>query len=116
MGAEFVGLEDGAASQFTARQTGGKAEIVFDSHAAASLPARCGLFEYGGPQPFGCAINSRRKARRTGAHNHQVVHQILQGLPDSDRVGELPIGRIPQKQHRATGYHWRIRFGHAELP
>ena len=115
MGAELVGLEDGAAGQFTARQAGGKAEIVFDSHAAAGLPARRCVFEHGRPQPFGGAINRRRQPRRTGAHHHQVVDHCIQRLPDADGVGELPVGGIAQQQHRPARDHRRIGLRHSEL-
>ena len=116
MGAEFVGLEDGAASQFTARQTGGKAKVVFDSHTAASLAAGCGVFEYGGAEPFRGAINSGREAGWTGAHDYQVVDPVFKRLADADGIGELPVGGIPQKQHPAAGDDGGIGLGHPELP
>jgi hypothetical protein len=54
-------------------------------------------------------------ASPAGPPNHQVVNQILQRLPDPDRVGEFPVGGIAQKQHRATGDGWHIGLGYPEL-
>ncbi len=115
MSAEFVGLEDGAVGEFTAGQACRKPKVVFNPHAAAGLPPGCCVFEHCGPQPFGGAINGGRQACWTRTHNHHVVHQILQRLPDADGVGELPVGRIAQEQHRAADYDGRIGLRHPEI-
>src|SRR5438093_1100801 len=48
-GTELVGLENGAVRQLASRHTGGKAQIVFDAHAGARLPARCCALEHRRP-------------------------------------------------------------------
>lgn len=61
------------------------------------------------------AINGGRQTCRTRSHNHHVVHQILERLADADSVGELPVGGIAQKQHRAAGDDGRIGLRHPEI-
>src|ERR1019366_8233450 len=62
---------------------------------AAGLSTRCGVLEYSGPQAFGGAINSGREARRTGADDHQVVHQVLER--QSPRATPLTTAGRPVK-------------------
>ena len=72
--AQPLRLRQGAPRQFAAADAGRKSKIVLDPGTGARLPARRVPVEQQGPQPFRCAVHRRRKARRTGADDHQVVH------------------------------------------
>ncbi len=114
-GAELVGLQDGAAGQLGTCHAGGKSKVVLDAHAAAGLSPGSGALEHRRPQSFGRSINRGRESRGAGPYHEQVVHGVLERLVNADRVGQLPVRRVAQKEPVAAGDHRRVGFGDAKL-
>ncbi len=74
-----------------------KPEIVLDPRAAARLPAGRVPIEQQRPQPFRRAVDRRREAGGTGAHNHEVV-QIERGRQRSaEALGHLTWLGVAQR-------------------
>ncbi len=96
-------------------ETGRKAQVVLDAHAAAGLPARRRALEDYGIQSFGCAVDGGGETRRSGAHDREVVHRALESLADADGIGEIPVRRVA-KHVLGTDDDRRFGFGDAEVP
>ena len=91
-------LRHGAPRQFAATDAGWKPKIVFNSGTAARLPAGRVAIEQQRPQPFRRAVDRRREAGGTGAHNHKVV-QIERGRKRSaEALGHLTRLGIAQRE------------------
>ena len=94
--AQPLRLRHGAACQFAAADAGRKPEIVLDPRTGARLPARGVPVEQQRPQPFRCAVHRRRKAGRTGADDHQVVHIEGGRERSAEALGHLAGLRVAQ--------------------
>ena len=94
--AEPLRLRQGAARQLAAADAGRKSEIVLDPGAGARLSARRVPVEQQCPQPFRCAVHRRRKAGRTGADDHEVVHIEGGRERSAEALGHLRRLRVAQ--------------------
>ena len=99
-------LRHGAPRQLAAADARGKPEIVFDSRAAARLPAGRVPIEQQRPQPFRRAVDRRGEARRAGADDHEVVQlesgrkRSAEALGHLTRLGVAQRGSILEEQRR----------------
>ena len=100
LGAEQHRLLPGPVRQSGTADAAGKAQVVADHRAAASLPADGPGLHDQGAQTLGGAVHGGRQPGRPGAQDHQVVG--LRRRPGGDPVGGRDLGVAGIVQHRAV--------------
>ena len=114
MGAEFLGLQNGAVCEVGTGNTGREAEVVLDLRGCAGLSSRRGRVDHDGGQPFRRCVHGRSQSRRTATDDHQVVDPLRERPSDSDEVGQCPSRGIPQQRLRSEDDHRRVGLGEPE--
>ena len=94
LGAEAVGLEEGALGELVAGEALGEAEIVLDARAGAGLAADGVGLDDKGAQAFGGAVDARGEPGGTGADDDDVVESSLAWVRRPMRVGEFRGGGL----------------------
>ena len=80
LGAELLGLDEGAAGQRLAGDAGREAQVVLDPGAGAGLPAEAAGVEHHHRQALGGGVDRRRQAGRAGADDGHV-EELAPGAP-----------------------------------
>ena len=96
LGAEALGLGQGAAGELRAAEAVGKAQVVFDGRALAGLAAGRAALDHQRAQPFGRAINGRAQAGGAGAHDDEIVEGRAGAGAQPDFFGQLGGGGLEQ--------------------
>ena len=76
VGAELLGLREGAPRELFARDARGEAEVVLDARARAGLAARRRRLEHEHVEALGRRVHGRGQARRPGAHDDEISHDV----------------------------------------
>ncbi len=112
LGAELLGLHEGAAGQRLAGDAGREAEIVLDPGAGPGLAAVALGVENGDRQALGGGVDGGGEPGGAGAHHRDVEHLAARRPPGhAEGAAELADGRVEQRlaggnddhgQHRAA--------------
>ena len=98
LGAELLRLIIGARHQRPSRDTGGKAEIIFDARGGARLPAEGAAIQHDDGQSLRRGVNRRRQSRRARTDDRHVVELRRIDRPhQADAARQLVIARIAQQ-------------------
>jgi hypothetical protein len=87
--AEPTRLLERAAGKLVARDPIRKAEIVLDPRRHAGLSPRDLALDDNRAQPFGCAVDRRRQARRSAADDRDIVFRRSGARPQAEAVGKV---------------------------
>src|SRR5262249_55447541 len=95
--AELLRLHERAAGERLARDSGGKAEIIFDPCARACLSAECAAVDDDDVQALGCSIDRSSKTRGSGAYDDDVEElRPLVRVEKSETARECSFGGIDE--------------------
>src|ERR1700682_5170131 len=86
LGAEFLGLDEGAARERLTGDAGGKAQVIFNSRAGPRLSTKRPTVQYDDVQAFRSRIHGSRESRRAGAHDDHVVELVVLGRIDHSKA------------------------------
>ena len=112
LGAEAVGLEEGALGELVAAEALGEAEVVLDAGAGAGLAAGGVGLDDEGAQAFGGAVDAGGEAGGSGADDDDVVELLLGLGAQADPWRRAPWWRAgPGRCRRRRGRRgaWRRR-------
>src|SRR5439155_12265840 len=92
--AEFLGLTERARRKLLSRDAGREAEVIFDPHAGAGLPARRIRFDHQHVETFRCRVNGSAETCGTSADDHHIANVALvdvNRLIEADAIRDLRI-------------------------
>src|SRR5829696_8476373 len=109
-GAELFGLDQDAAGQLEAGETGGEARVVLYARRGTCLPPEGHRPEDEGGEALRSSVDCRAEARRTATHHDEVVGSFQGGIYFEARgAGELKVRRVLQHILSLPDGHRRLR-------
>ena len=114
LGAELLGLGEGAPRERLAGNPRRESEVVLDPRTGTGLPAGRRALEHQDVQALGCPVYRRGQTRGAGPDDHQVPRRVrVQIGAQPQIVGQQFDGRVPQ--HVAALAHHDRHFAHADV-
>ena len=98
LGAEFLGLQNGAVRKVGTGNAGREAEVVLDLRGSTGLSARGGRIDHGGGQPLRRSVHRRSQTSRASTDHHQVIDLLASGRLTPMRSANVRVDRIPQQR------------------
>ncbi len=115
LGAELLGLVEGAAGEGLPRDPGGEAEVVLDLRARAGLTSRRVALEDEHVEPLAGGVHRGGEPGRTRAHHEEIPHRGHGEVGVvAERVRELLDRGAPEHQRVATDDDGYVAHGDAE--
>ena len=116
LGAELLGLQDGAVGQLGAGDAGREAEIVLDARRRPGLAAGGERVQRERVESLRRAVHRRREAGGAGADDDQVADLVLRARErQPEELRELDVARVAQHLAPAPDDHRGLLGGDAEL-
>ena len=104
---EALCLGGGPPGEICAAQAPGKAQIILYERAGTRLAPGGLLLDHGDVQSFGPAVDGGSQARRTTAHDDQVVEGLRRLRLQAHLLGQRPVIRLHQHTTVGEEQHWQ---------